>query len=103
MVHYLTLGHLDKDAIRECAAVASSPLDDAVVRRVMAEFPGIRAEVRDGYLVLPWHGLGERATQRGVRSPAPRADGMPHRRPAERSAGRPEGIGEGGTGCELRS
>ena len=59
MVHYLTLGHLDKDAIRECAAVASSPLDDAVVRRVMAEFPGIRAEVRDGYLVLPWHGLGD--------------------------------------------
>ena len=29
MVHYLTLGHLDKDAIRECTAVASSPLDDA--------------------------------------------------------------------------
>ena len=38
--------------------MATRPLDETTVRRVLAEFPGIEAEHKDGYLVLPWHGLG---------------------------------------------
>ena len=58
MVHYLTVGHLDPEALRQCAAMAITPLDETTVRRVLAEFPGIKAECKDGYVVLPWHGLG---------------------------------------------
>ena len=58
VIHYLTVGHLDPEALRECAAVATRPLDETTVRRVLAEFPGIKAEREDGYMVLPWHGLG---------------------------------------------
>jgi hypothetical protein len=58
MVHYLTVGHLDPLALRECAAVATRPVDETTVRRVLAEFPDVEAESRDGYVVLPWHGLG---------------------------------------------
>ena len=58
VIHYLTVGHLDPEALGECAAVAIRPLDETTVRRVLAEFPGIRAEIKDGYVVLPWHGLG---------------------------------------------
>ncbi len=58
MIHYLTLGHLDPEAIRECAAVAVKPLDAGIVRRVTAEFPSVRVEYKDGCVVLPWHGLG---------------------------------------------
>lgn len=58
MIHYLTVGHLDPEALRECAAVATRPLDETTVRRVLAEFPGLKAEPKDGYIVLPWHGLG---------------------------------------------
>ena len=58
MIHFLTLGHLDPEALLGCAAVAITPLDETTVRGVMAEFPGIRAESKDGYVVLPWHGFG---------------------------------------------
>jgi hypothetical protein len=58
VIHYLTVGHLEPEAIRGCAAVATTPLDETTVRRVLAEFPGISAERKDGYVVLPWHGLG---------------------------------------------
>jgi hypothetical protein len=58
VIHYLTVGHLDPEALRGCAAVATSPLDETTVRSVLAEFPGIMAEYKDGYVVLPWHGLG---------------------------------------------
>ena len=44
--------------IHRCAAVATRPLDETVIRRVLSEFPGIKAERKDGYMVLPWHGLG---------------------------------------------
>lgn len=57
MIHYVTVGHLDPLALAECAAVATWPLDETTVRRVLAEFPGIKAEHEDGYIVLPWHGL----------------------------------------------
>jgi hypothetical protein len=58
MIHFLTVGHLDAEALRGCAALAVKPLPEAVVRRVMGEFPSVRAEFKDGYVVLPWHGLG---------------------------------------------
>jgi hypothetical protein len=58
VIHYLTLGHLDPEALRGSAAVAIRPLDEATVRRVLAEFPGIKAEQKDGYMVVPWHGFG---------------------------------------------
>ncbi|MGP0064340.1 MAG: hypothetical protein ACLQGP_12160 [Isosphaeraceae bacterium] len=58
MIHYLTLGHLDLEALQGCAAVATRPLDESMVRCVLAEFPDVEAECKDGYLVLPWHGLG---------------------------------------------
>ncbi len=48
VIHYLTVGHLDPEALRECAAVAIRPLDETAVRRVLAEFPGIMAEHKDG-------------------------------------------------------
>jgi hypothetical protein len=58
VIHYLTLGHLDLEALRGCAAVATRPLDESTVRCVLAEFPDVEAERKDGYMVLPWHGLG---------------------------------------------
>ncbi len=56
MIHELTIGHLDLDAIHDRIAVAVRPLDAATVARVLAEFPGLEVEQRDGYLVVPWHG-----------------------------------------------
>jgi hypothetical protein len=44
--------------LRECVAVTTRPLGETTVRRVLAEFPGIKAEHKDGYMVLPWQGLG---------------------------------------------
>jgi hypothetical protein len=52
------VGHLDLEALRGCAAVATRPLDDSVVRRVQAGFPDVKVERKGGYVVLPWHGLG---------------------------------------------
>ncbi len=56
MIHELTIGHLDLDAIHDRRAVAVRPLDAATVARVLAEFPGLKVEQRDGYLIAPWHG-----------------------------------------------
>lgn len=58
MNHYLTLGYLDPEALEGCVALATRPIDEATVRRVMAEFPGVKADLKEGYVVLPWHGLG---------------------------------------------
>ncbi len=62
MIHDLTIGHLDPAAIQERVVVAVRPLDDESVGRVLSEFPGLRVERRDGYLIAPWHGRedGER-------------------------------------------
>jgi hypothetical protein len=62
MIHDLTIGHLDPVAIRESMAVAVVPLDELVVTRVLAEFPGLKVERWDGYVIAPWHGRedGER-------------------------------------------
>lgn len=56
MIHDLTIGHLDPDAIHDRVVVAVKPLDPDTVARVLAEFPGLKVEERDGYLVAPWHG-----------------------------------------------
>jgi hypothetical protein len=58
VIHYLTLGHLDPEAIRGSTAVALKLLDACIVRRVMAEFPNVQAECKDECVILPWHGLG---------------------------------------------
>jgi hypothetical protein len=58
LIHCLTQEHLDLEALRGCVAVATRPLDDSIVRRVQAEFPDVKVERKDGYVVLPWHGLG---------------------------------------------
>jgi hypothetical protein len=56
VIHDLTIGHLDLDAIRERRAVAVKPLDDTLVTRVLAEFPGLKVDHQDRYLIAPWHG-----------------------------------------------
>jgi hypothetical protein len=56
MIHELTIGHLDPEAIPNRLAIAMRPLDAATVARVLAEFPGLKVERRDGYLIAPWHG-----------------------------------------------
>jgi hypothetical protein len=58
MIHYLTVGHLDPQAIRDCRAVASKPLNPALVSRLLSEFPGLNVEQKDGYVIVPWHGVG---------------------------------------------
>lgn len=63
MIHELTIGHLDREALRERRAVTTRPLDAAVIDRVMTEFPGLQVERRDGYVVAPWHGRED--AQRG--------------------------------------
>jgi hypothetical protein len=61
MVHDLTIGHLDPEAIRDRVAVVVRPLDAETVSRVLAEFPGLNIEHRAGYLVVPWHGREDAA------------------------------------------
>jgi hypothetical protein len=56
MIHDLSIGHLDPTAISDRLAVAVRPLDEATIARVLAEFPGLNVERRDGYLIAPWHG-----------------------------------------------
>ena len=56
MIHDLTIGYLDRDAIRNRLAVSVQPLNEATVTRVLAEFPGLRIERKDGFLIAPWHG-----------------------------------------------
>lgn len=59
MIHYLTVGHLDPQAIQGGAAVATKPLDPGVVRRLLALFPDLEIEHKDGCVIVPWHGLGQ--------------------------------------------
>ncbi len=56
MIHELTIGHFDLDALVCRQAVSIKPLDETTVARVLAEFPMLTVEQRDGYLVAPWHG-----------------------------------------------
>ncbi len=56
-------------AIRERRTIAIRPPDEAIVDRVLADFPGLKVERRDGYLIAPWHGReeGERVEVFAVR------------------------------------
>jgi hypothetical protein len=63
MVHNLTIGHLDPEALRGCVAVATRPLDEATIARVLAEFPGLNVERCDGYVIAPWHGRQDAARE----------------------------------------
>jgi hypothetical protein len=68
MIHRLTLGHLDPDAItREGRAVVLKPLDMELVRRLLSELgesdrdgrwtlDGDDVTVHDGYVIVPWQG-----------------------------------------------
>ncbi|MHC5537559.1 hypothetical protein ACYOEI_04935 [Singulisphaera rosea] len=65
MIHELTVGHLDHEALRGRRAVATSPLDLIVLDQVAAEFPGLKISRRDGYVVVPWHGREDAARGEG--------------------------------------
>ena len=66
MIHYLTLGHLDLKALRGCAAVATLLLDESMVR-CAGRVSGCRGpNAKDGYVVLPWHGLGSVAASEAL-------------------------------------
>ena len=65
MIHRLTIGHLDPDAVRERRVVVTRPLDMEVVTRLLREYgepdeagrpniSGRPVEIHDGYLVCPW-------------------------------------------------
>jgi hypothetical protein len=65
MIHKLTIGHLDPDAVRERRVVLTRPLDMGVVARLLRAFGetdreghptlgGLRVEIKDGYVVCPW-------------------------------------------------
>lgn len=56
MIHNLTIGHLDPTAISARKAVAVKVLDETTVARVLAVFPGLKVEWRDGYVIAPWQG-----------------------------------------------
>jgi hypothetical protein len=59
MIHDLTIGHLESVAIAARVAVADQALDEATVARVLAVFPCLKVEQRDGYVIVPWHGREE--------------------------------------------
>jgi hypothetical protein len=48
MLHSLTVGHLDPEAIRHRKAVALRPLDPEQVNGLLGDFPGLNVECRDG-------------------------------------------------------
>ena len=65
MIHRLTIGHLDPDAVRERRVVVTRPLDMEIVTRLLREFgepdpagrpniSGRPVEIHEGYLVCPW-------------------------------------------------
>lgn len=65
MIHKLTIGHFDVEALKDRKLVVLRPLDMNLVNRLLREFGQIgedgRAtlgghvvEVKDGYIVCPW-------------------------------------------------
>jgi hypothetical protein len=65
MLHKLTIGHLDPDAVAQRRVVVTRPLDMGIVTPLLREFGetdeagrptigGLRIEIHDGYLVCPW-------------------------------------------------
>ena len=65
MIHKLTLGHFDVEALKNGRLVVVRPLDMSVVTRLLQELGqvgedgraslgGHAVEVKDGYIVCPW-------------------------------------------------
>src|SRR5262249_60944099 len=65
MIHKLTVGHFDVEALKERRLVVLRPLDMTVVTRLLREvgqvdeqglasLGGHAVEVKDGYLICPW-------------------------------------------------
>lgn len=61
MIHDLTLGYLDLEAIRGCVALVIKPMPEGIVHHVMGEFPDVNAEFKNGCVILPWHGQAQTA------------------------------------------
>ena len=60
MIHELTIGHLDPNAIGDRQAVALRPLDGETVARVLAEFPGLIVQPTGGHSDRPLARAGGR-------------------------------------------
>jgi len=69
MIHALTMGHIDPDAVRSRKAVVRQPLDMSTVERLLRELGeadtegrwrlgGSKVEFYDGYIAVPWLGGG---------------------------------------------
>src|SRR5260370_5342 len=69
MIHALTMGHIDPDAVRFRKAVVRQPLDMSIVERLLSELGeadaegrwrlgGSKVEFYEGYIAVPWLGGG---------------------------------------------
>jgi hypothetical protein len=65
MIHKLTIGHFDTEALKDGRLVVLRPLDMTVVTRLLQEFGqvndqgratlgGHAIEIKNGYIVCPW-------------------------------------------------
>ncbi len=65
MIHKLTIGHFDAEALQERRLVVLRPLDMSVVTRLLREIGAVSddgratlgghtVEVKEGYVVCPW-------------------------------------------------
>ncbi len=65
MIHKLTMGHFDVEALKNRRLVVLRPLDMSVVTRLLQELGEVGAdgrpslgghavEVKDGYIICPW-------------------------------------------------
>src|SRR5438445_6310776 len=65
MIHKLTLGHFDVDALKDRRLLILRPLDMSVVTRLLRELGNVSTdgraslgghavEVKDGYIICPW-------------------------------------------------
>jgi hypothetical protein len=65
LIHKLTIGHFDIEALKDRRLVVLRPLDMSVVTRLLSEvgqgseeglatLGGRAVEVKDGYIVCPW-------------------------------------------------
>ena len=65
MIHKLTLGHFDVEALKSGRMVVIRPLDNSVVMRLLREvgqvdesgcatLGGYALEVEEGYIICPW-------------------------------------------------
>jgi hypothetical protein len=69
MIHALTMGHIDPDAVCSRKAVVRQPLEMSIVERLISELGeadaegrwrlgGSRVEFYEGYIAVPWLGGG---------------------------------------------